>query len=138
MNRKTTLIAAMAIGILICVLGVYLSFFETRGFVRTTAIIDRIDQTWSGTDADGVDEYDYDVWVTYSAEGKTYSGELDTYSSGYEVGKRIRIYYDPANPEKIHGDSRKLGFILAVAGPVVAVAAAATFIHDRKKESAAS
>lgn len=134
MSRKTTLIIAIVFGVLLFAIGIYLSFFQTRGYARTTAIIDRIEETWRGTDADGSDEYDYEVWVTYSAEGKTYSGELDTYNSSYKVGKRIRIYYDPENPEKIHGDSRKLGMILWIAGPVLAAAAGVTLVRDGKKE----
>ncbi len=134
MNRKTTLILAIVFGVILCGIGLYLSFFETKGFVKTTAVIESIEETWTGTDADGYDQYDHEVWVTYKADGAERRGRLDTYSSGYEVGKRIPIYYDPADPEKIHGDSRKLGMILWIAGPVLAAVSAVTLVRESKKE----
>ena len=110
-NKKTALIVVAVIGVLALAFGIYLRYFETRGFVKTTAVIERIDENYLGTDADGHDDYQYDVYVMYSADGKTYHGRSDTYSAGYKEGKRIPIYYNPENPEEIHGDSR----ILAVA-----------------------
>ena len=135
MSRKTTQILAIVFGVILFGFGLYLSFFETRGFVRTTAIIEQIEETWTGTDGDGYDLYDHEVLVSYTVDGVTRQSRLDTWSADYEVGKRVRIYYDPADPEKIHGDSRKLGMILWIAGPVVAAVSAVTLVQDsRKKE----
>ena len=135
MSRKTTLILGIVIGVILFGVGLYFSFFETRGFVRTSAKIEQIEETWTGTDEDGHDQYSYEVWVSYTVDGVTRQGQLDTYSSDYKVGKWIRIYYDPANPERIHGDSRKLGMILWIAGPVLAAVSAVTLVRDsRKKE----
>ena len=39
MKRKTTLILAIVFGVILCGIGLYLSFFETKGFVKTTAVI---------------------------------------------------------------------------------------------------
>ena len=135
MSKKTTLILAIVFGVILFGIGLYLSFFQTRGFVRTTAKIEQIEETWTGTDEDGHDQYDHEVWVSYTVDGVTRQGKLDTYSSDYEVGKRVRIYYDPADPEKIHGDSRKLGMVLWIAGPVLAAVSAVTLVREsRKKE----
>ena len=127
MNRKTTQLIAAVIGIFLCAVGIYLSFFETKGFLTTTAVIDRIEETWVGDD-----DTNYDVWVTYSVDGRTYQGELDTYNGSYREGKRIKIYYDPENPERIHGDSRKFGMILWVAGPIVTAVAIVTMVKDKR------
>ena len=135
MSKKTTLILATVFGVILFGIGLYLSFFQTRGFVRTTAKIEQIEETWTGMDEDGHDQYDHEVWVSYTVDGVTRQGKLDTYSSDYEVGKRVRIYYDPADPEKIHGDSRKLGMVLWIAGPVLAAVSAVTLVREsRKKE----
>ena len=135
MSRKTTLILAIVFGLILFGIGLYLSFFQTRGFIRTTAKIEQIEETWTGTDEDGRDQYDHEVWVSYTVDGVTRQSRLDTWSSDYEVGKRIRIYYDPADPEKIHGDSRKLGMVLWIAGPVLAIVSTVTLVRDsRKKE----
>ncbi len=126
MNKKKTQIIAAVVGVLICGMGLYLSFFETRGFVATTAVIDRIEETWSGSE-----DTDYDVWVSYSAEGRSYYGELDNYSSSYHEGKRIKIYYDPQNPERIHGDSRKFGMILWIVGPIITAVSVAAMVKEK-------
>ena len=133
MTKRTTQVIAAVIGVVIFAVGIYLSFFETKGFLTTTAVVDRIEETWNGTDADGVNDYDYDVWVSYSINGRTHQGELDTYNSSYQEGKRIKIYYDPENPERIHGDSRKFGMILWVAGPIVTAVAVVAMVKDGKE-----
>ena len=41
-NKKTTLIIMIAVGLALCGLGIYLYFFQTKGFVPTTAVMDEI------------------------------------------------------------------------------------------------
>ena len=134
-NKKRTLILVIVIGIALCGLGIYLFFFETKGFLATTATIEQIEETFTGVDSDGHDEYRYDVTVSYSVGGKTLHGKVDTYSSSYKVGKQIRIFYNPENPEVIHGDSRLLGKIFIFVGPAVSALAAYALVKElRKKE----
>ena len=135
MNKKTTLILAIVIGLALCGLGIYLNFFQTKGFAVTAAEIEEIEETYTGTDADGHDEYRYDVTVSYSVNGTSYRGKLDTYSSNYEVGKRVRIYYDPQDPEVIHGDSKLVAKIFIFIGPAVSALAVYGLVSESKKKS---
>ena len=105
------------------VLGCYLLFFENRGYKETTAVIQQIDKTYIGTDEDGDSEYDYDVYVKYTVGDKEYDHRLlNYYQSGYKKGKNIRIYYNPKNPEDIHGDGGIFGFICLGVGVVMVIA----------------
>ena len=66
-------------------------------------------------------QYDYDVYVNYSVDGKEYTGKSDYYSGSYKEGMEIKISYDPNDPTKIHGDSKGMGIILMIAGSVTIV-----------------
>ena len=121
MGVKQTAFAFMVVGVLVLAFGCYLAFFETKGYVATTAVIDRIEEYESGTDADGFTEYDHDVYVTYSVNGNVYTGKSDYYSGGYREGQEIKIFYNPDNPEQIHGDSKNFAIYLMALGPVLAL-----------------
>lgn len=115
MKGNTNALAFMAAGLLMLAFGFYLMFFETKGYEKTTAVIERIEEYGS------LDDEMHDVYVRYSVNGNTYDGMLDYYSPGYQVGKEIPIYYNPDNPEQIHGESRGMQIFLIAAGPVVFV-----------------
>lgn len=55
---------------------------------------------------------DYDVYVSYRVDGKTYNSRLNYYSSSFYEGKKINIYYDKDNPNKIGSKSRNLIFLV--------------------------
>jgi len=40
-----------------------------------------------------------------------------------EAGKEVKIYYNPENPEEIHGDAKGFGLYLMILGPVLFAAA---------------
>ena len=69
--------------------GIYLTFFRSQGFVKTTGTIISLREDTSG------DSSVYYPTVEYSVDGKTYTGELDTGSGSYKVGKTIKVLYDP-------------------------------------------
>ncbi len=113
-------IPLLIIGLLALAFGCYVYFFESRGFVKTEAVIYQIDEEFTGYDADDQAEYDYDVYVHYTVNGERYSEKSDYYEGSYEVGKSITIYYNPANPHEIHGDSQNVGIYLMVVGAALA------------------
>ncbi|MCR4690825.1 MAG: DUF3592 domain-containing protein [Lachnospiraceae bacterium] len=106
-------------GVICSLLGVYLKFFQTKGFRSTTAVIDHIEEDYRGKDAEGVADYRHIVYVNYEVNGIAYQGESDYYESGYREGSRIKIFYDPANPQIIHGDSGKSALIALLVGPIL-------------------
>ena len=86
------LVALVVMGV-----GVYVGFFESRGFESTTATIVRIDEEDDVTSAEA-NAKTYTTTVTYTVDGKAYTEILDTYTSSYKVGKEVKIKYDPENP----------------------------------------
>ena len=72
--------------------GIYLTFFRSRGFVKTTGTIVALREDSSG------DSSVYFPTVEYSVDGKVYTGELDTGSGSYKVGRTIPVLYDPNDP----------------------------------------
>ena len=114
MDTRETALLLMVAGVLVLAFGCYMTFFETKGYVETMAVIERIDRFTSGTD-----ETEYHVYVSYSVNGKTYNGMSDYYSAGYREGQEIKIFYNPDDPEQIHGDAKNFGIYLMVLGPVL-------------------
>lgn len=97
----------------ICLLaGIYLTFFRSRGFVKTTGTIISLREDSSE------DSPVYFPTVEYSVEGTTYTGELDTGSGSYKLGKTIPILYDPNDPEVVH-DGGGLGIYIMVVSVVI-------------------
>lgn len=90
--------------------GVYFLFFQTKGFIKTTAVITGI-KTHSRRRS-GKTYKEHNVYVEYTVDGVVYNSKSDSYSPGYHKGKTIPIYYDPKDPNKIHGESKFLGVIL--------------------------
>ena len=98
MNRITALIMAivfLAAGIFIIYLGAQNSKNQ-KIFTETTGEIVRIYRRDVG-DRD----YEYDVFVKYTAGGKEYESKLDTYKDSFREGQKIDIKYDPADPVTI-------------------------------------
>ena len=54
----------------------------------------------------------YEIYVSYNVEGENYESELNSYSSSFYEGKKIKIYYDKNNPHKIGMKSLDLLFLL--------------------------
>lgn len=111
---------------LICLAaGIYLTFFHSQGFVKTTGTIVSLRQDNTG---------DSDVYyptVEYSVDGSTYTAELDTGSGSYKVGKSITVLYDPANPAVAHGGNG-LGIYLIVVSVVILGIAVWSTIQTKK------
>ena len=109
--------------------GVYITFFQSAGYVKTQATIASIevDEEWSDSE-----DTSYIVMVDYVAEGSRYTSRLDSYSDGWKVGKTVTVYYDPQNPSVIHG-GKGGGVYLMVLGVVLI---AGTFLIGKKNKAA--
>ena len=97
--------------------GVYLNFFYSRGFVKTTATIVEVRDSY-GSEGDRT----YYPTVEYIVDGKTYTGELNQGSSSYRVGKRIPVLYDPNDPDEVHATGGFEIYILVVGVAMLAFA----------------
>lgn len=135
---KLIFIVVMAVGALIgvlffvigCVLNsAYKDYYETIG------VISEIVEDLSGSSTG------HETYVTYSVDGKTYTGKLDVTASTDAVGKEVKVFYHPSDPQKIHGDTKLISFIFQIIGGSVFVAEVigaviVLFIFGRKKQSA--
>lgn len=89
---------ALIMAIIAIALGVYLTFFHSSGFEKTTATIVAIEET---TDV-ATDEKRSVATVEYSVDGTVYTRELDSSSPSYKVGKTVAVLYNPNNPGVVH------------------------------------
>lgn len=123
-------ILAGALAVIALVVGVYMTFFQSRGFVKTTARI--IDVRLDSSGESSV----YFPTVEYTVDGQTYTAELDTGSGSYQVGQTITVLYDPNNPAVAH-DGGGFGLYLMIAGGVILAVIIVSAIMEKKSQKQA-
>lgn len=106
---------ALVIGLIAFVAGIYLTFFQGSGFVKSEATIVSIEESEFSTE----DNRQYDVTVRYTVDGKEYTGPLGNYSPSYKVGDSVKIKYNPENPADMHGDMPGFSIYVMVIGFVL-------------------
>ncbi len=119
-------IFAGVLAVIVLIVGVYMTFFQSRGFVRTTASMTDVRMDSTG------ESVVYYPTVEYTVDGKTYTTELDTGSGSYRIGQTISVLYDPNNPSVAH-DGSGFGLYLIIAGAVILAVIA--FFAIREKQS---
>lgn len=132
MNKRIILILVLALGLLAFAGGVYLTQFHNRGYVETTAVIERIETEYRGLDENRIEQYDHTVYVRYTVDGEEYAGRSDTYDGSYKEGMEIKIFYDPENPAQFHGDSKGFATYLLLAGPAAMLIAAVMLAKSKR------
>ena len=92
------LIGFTIIGALFVITGIIMfgTVFNYKNKVNTTGTIAKISSYM-----DNNQEKSYEVYVSYTVEGKEYKSKINGYSSSFYEGKTIDIYYDKNNPNKI-------------------------------------
>lgn len=120
---------AGVLAVLCIILGIYLNFFHSRGFVETDA---EIVSLIAEEDADG-DEVFFPE-VKYTANGETYTARLDTSSPSYKVGRTISVRYDPNNPSVVHG-GRGFEIYVLVIGVVILAVCIFSAIREKKTQT---
>ena len=116
-------VVAVALGIVVIVLGVNRMNSKKLYDASTTGVIVGIEREWNGTDSDGYDQYSYTVYVDYEIDGKKYeNAEYPSYNSSMKKGDEVKILYQSANPENIaEGDLTGNAAIMIAAGAVFAL-----------------
>ena len=93
------------VGIILIVFGVIMLNFNTDNYIETTGKIISV--------VEGVYDEDetpqYDVEVKYTVDNKEYSAVFGGMSGDFKVGEDMKLFYDPANPEK--ATNSKTGFL---------------------------
>ena len=84
----------LIVGILVCA-----NVFAYNNKAETTAIVTDFEsyKEYSG----GKSRTHYKTHLIYKVEGQTYSEVADMYSSSWDIGEEIEIYYDIDNPKNI-------------------------------------
>ncbi len=97
-----------SVGAIFVIIGfvVSLNIFNDKNKVNTVGTITEI----SSYSRD--DNRNHDVYVSYIVDGKEYESRLYSYSSSFYEGKKINIYYDKENPNKIGVKSLDLLFLI--------------------------
>jgi hypothetical protein len=124
-------ILAAVIAAACLIAGVYFTFFQSRGFLKTTGTITELRS--DTTDGNTV----YFPTVEYTVDGKTYTGELDTGSGSYRVGQTVTILYDPDDPTVIHGGGG-IGVYFMVAGAVILAFIVFSSIKEKQNQKQAA
>lgn len=122
-------IFAAVLALIALAAGIFTAFFESRGFVRTTATIIDMERNY-GT---GDESDTFTPTVEYTVDGKTYTGQLNQSSGSYKVGKAIPVLYDPKDPSVVHGDSR-MGFYFIIVGAVILAVIAVSTVKEKKSQ----
>lgn len=114
-------IFASIIAVIALAAGIWMTFFQSAGFEKTTATIISIEN-----DPDYIPDPDIDndvrriVTVKYTVDGKEYTTVLDSDAPTYSVGGTVEVMYDPKNPETIHS-GMGFGIYLMIAGSAILI-----------------
>ena len=89
-------IFAVIIAVIALAFGIYSTFFQSAGYLKTTATIVSIEE-----DQESGEDDSYIVTAKYTVDGTEYTNVLDSYSPSYKVGGTVEVRYDPSDPNKI-------------------------------------
>lgn len=121
---------AAGLSVIAILLGIWTTFFQSRGFVQTTATIVSVEEV-----PGEVDDTDYVVTVEYDVDGTHYTEKLDSYSPSYKEGKTVNILYDPENPSVIHSGGW-MGIYMIVVGALILAVVLVSAVRAKKDLSA--
>jgi len=114
-------IFASILAVIALAAGIWMTFFQSAGFEKTTATIISIEN-----DPDYIPDPDIDndvrriVTVKYTVDGREYTTVLDSDAPTYSVGGTVEIMYDPQNPETIHS-GMGFGIYFMIAGGAILI-----------------
>lgn len=99
--------------------GVYLTFFQSAGYVDGTAtIVSIVEDPDYIPDPDATNDVQYIVTAKYTVDDKEYTTTLGSYDPSYQVGGEVAIKYDPQDPTKLTSGFG-FGIYIMIAGAVI-------------------
>ena len=110
-------------GLLMIGLGVYFTFIKGKDYVKATAVVESLREEEGIDSENNSRSMDYWPTVRYTVDGKEYRQELDTTVDKDDVGKELKIKYDPKDPNKVISDSLGMKLYLLIVGPIVTLGA---------------
>ncbi len=118
---------------IILLIGVYLGFIKSAGYVKTTGVVVSLREEKQYDSDLGTDRIIYYPTVSYTVDGKEYTGELDI-GSGFSIGEVLKIQYDPKNPSKVNSNSLVVIIIIFVIASLLIILSIFQIIRNRKDE----
>ena len=106
--------------------GIYLTFFHSQGFEKTSATIVTLEEI-----KNDAGENTRRATVEYTVNGETLTAVLDSDSPSYKVGKSVDVLYDPKNPAVVHSGGF-LGVYAMAVGVLLLAGVAVTEARKRK------
>ena len=104
------------LGIMLLVFGiVVMLMFGGKNMTETNG---RILEVNEGFYDEETDRQQYDLKIAYTADGAEYTGELAGMYGNFKVGDILKVYYDPAAPNRISNtkSTAVIGVVLIAAG----------------------
>ena len=118
--------ALIPIGLVLIIFGIVVFSINNKNqnyleVESTVSNVKLVEEAYTDTDGNRV-EATYDITVNYMVDGKDYYGELNGLS-GYKVGDKIKIYYNPKNPSEITESKSLILPIAMIVGGTIALIA---------------
>ena len=123
-------IFALILGVVAIIAGIYINFFQTKGFEKTKATITSIEEKEDEFSTDSDRNIEHVVTVEYSVNGNEYEEVLDFYSPTFKEGSVVEVLYNPANPSEIHSNS-PFRIIILIIGIVIVLVVVISFIRGK-------
>lgn len=124
-------IIIFVVGVLLFGYGIYSTFFEKSGFVKTTATVTSVEEEIEYGVGDEADTTWYVTTVTYTVDGREYTRTLDMRQSKNLLNQEITVLYNPKAPGEVKAYSPGLSVYLLAAGGVLIVVEVYVFIRRR-------
>lgn len=120
---------AAVIAVIALAFGVYSTFIQSAGYVKTTATIVSIEE-----DPEDESEDAYIVTARYTVGGVEYTNVLDSYSPSYKVGGTVTVRYDPEDPNRITS-GYGLGIYSMIVGGVILLIVGLLSVRQKRSVS---
>jgi hypothetical protein len=137
-SKKIVLSMFAVIGLIFMVVGAVVcsNVFSYGDKVGTTAIITDF-ETYQDY-ANGRMHTRHKTHITYDVEGHSYTNVVHMYSSSWNVGDEIEIYYDPVDPQNVGSKDTDFVFlVIPCLGVLFFCLGSIVLLADRKKQKCA-
>ena len=140
MNIKESKLSLFLIpaGIVLIVFSIFMfiSAEHNKNYIETEATVSRIVLAKEETfDIDGnLEPAEYDTYVKYTVDGTEYE-ELLAQMPKLEIGRKMKIVYDPNNPKNISQPASPILNLVLLVGGIAAVIAGIVIAIKKGKQS---
>lgn len=81
------------LGVVLLIFSIFLFMFQSENYIETVGKITSV--------TEGMEANQYDIGITYMADGKEYENTFLNIAGKYNVNDDIKVFYDPQDPGRI-------------------------------------